>query len=192
MPQIKLLIQGYARLLKNGFQANAAVVLIQTDGKNIIADPGCDRKKLLAALKKEKLTTADIDVVFLTHGHIDHALLAGIFEHAAIVDELYVYEDNTITRHGGIIPDTDIKVIRTPGHVDGHCSLLADTTEGICAVAGDVFWWLENEKQELNINKPDNDPEHTNMQKLVASRKKLLAAADYIIPGHGKVFKVEK
>lgn len=163
--------------------------LIQTNGKNIIADPGCNRKKLLAALKKEKLTTADIDFVFLTHGHVDHTLLAGIFEHAAIVDELYVYENDTITKHGGIIPDTDIKVMRTPGHVDGHCSLLADTTEGIYAVAGDVFWWLENERQELNINKPDNEPEHMNQQQLITSRKNLLKLADYIIPGHGKMFK---
>ena len=31
-----------------------------------------------------------------------------------------------------------------------------------------------------------------NIQKLIASRKKLLELADYIIPGHGKMFKVEE
>lgn len=67
--------------------------------------------------------------------------------------------------------------------------MIVKTEEGVYAVAGDVFWWLNNEKQEINIDKPDNDPEHMNIQKLIKSRKKLLEIADYIIPGHGKMFK---
>ena len=30
------------------------------------------------------------------------------------------------------------------------------------------------------------------MEKLIASREKLLESADYIIPGHGKMFEVHK
>jgi glyoxylase-like metal-dependent hydrolase (beta-lactamase superfamily II) len=146
----------------------------------------------LKVLKKEKLKTSDIDFVFLTHGHTDHSLLAGIFENAKIVDELYVYQKDIITKHDGVIPDTDLKVIRTPGHMEEHCSLIVETKKGVYAVAGDVFWWSENEKQEIDINKPDNDPEHMNIQKLIASRKKILELADYIIPGHGKMFKIKK
>lgn len=188
MAEVKILIEGYAKPLKNGWLANSSVVLIKSNGKNIIADPGFEREKLLNALKKEKLKTSDIDFVFLTHGHIDHSLLAGIFENAKIVDELYVYQKDTITEHNGVIPDTDLKVIRTPGHMEEHCSLIVGTEKGVYAVAGDVFWWLENEKQVIDINKPDNDPEHMNIQKLIASRKKLLELADYVIPGHGKMF----
>lgn len=192
MAEIKILIEGYAKPTKNGWLANSSVVFVKSNGKNIIADPGFDREKLLKELGKEKLKTSDIDFVFLTHGHIDHSVLAGIFENAKMIDELYVYQKDIIIKHHGVIPGTDLKVIRTPGHMEEHCSLIAKTKQGVYAVAGDVFWWLENEKQEIDINKPDNDPEHMNIRKLVTSRKKLLELADYIIPGHGKMFKVEK
>lgn len=192
MTEVKILIEGHAKPLKNGWLANSSVVLIKSNGKNIITDPGLDREKLLNVLKNEKLKTSDINFVFLTHGHIDHSLLAGIFENAKIVDELYVYQKDVITKHNGVIPDTDLKVIRTPGHMEEHCSLIVKTEKGVYAVAGDVFWWSENEKQEININKPDNDPEHMDIQKLIASRKKILELADYIIPGHGKMFKIKK
>ena len=152
MGEVKILIEGYAKSLKNGWQANSSVVLIKSNGKIIIADPGCEREKLLISLKKEKLKTSDVNFVFLTHGHTDHSLLAGIFENAQIVDELYVYEKDAITKHGGVIPGTGLKIIRTPGHMEEHCSLIAETEKGVYAVAGDVFWWLENEKQEININ----------------------------------------
>jgi glyoxylase-like metal-dependent hydrolase (beta-lactamase superfamily II) len=192
MAEVKILIEGYAKPLKNGWLANSSVVLIKSNGENIITDPGPDREKLLNVFKKEKLKTSDIDFVFLTHGHTDHSLLAGIFENAKIVDELYVYQKDVITRHDGVIPGTDLKVIRTPGHMEEHCSLIVETEKGVYAVAGDVFWWSENEKQEIDINKPDNDPEHMNIQKLIASRKKILELADYIIPGHGKMVKIKK
>lgn len=109
-----------------------------------------------------------------------------------MVDELYIYEKNIITKHNGVIPGSGLKVIRTPGHMEEHCSLIVETKKGVCAVAGDVFWWMENERQEIDINKPDNDPEHMNSQKLIASRKKILEIADWIIPGHGRMFKVKK
>ncbi|MCK5476386.1 MAG: MBL fold metallo-hydrolase [Candidatus Aenigmarchaeota archaeon] len=192
MAEIKILIEGYARQIEDGWQASSTVVLIESKEKKIIADPGFDRKKLLGVLKKENLRTSDIDFVFLSHGHIDHALLAGIFENAKVVDALYVYQKDNILEHNGEIPETDVKVIQTPGHKEEHCSLLVKTEKGTYAVAGDVFWWMENEKQEVDINKPDGDTEHTDIEKLIASRKKLLELADYIIPGHGKMFKVEK
>jgi len=192
MAEVKVLIEGYAKETKDGWTSNSTVTLVKSNGKNIIVDPGFNRSKLLNSLKKENLETKDIDYVFLTHDHPDHVLLAGLFENAKVIDELYVYYDGTIAKHGGVIPGTDLKVIRTPGHMEEHCSLVVPTQQGTYVVAGDVFWWLENEKQEVNINKPDNDPEHMNLQKLVASRKKVLEIADYIIPGHGKMFKVKK
>jgi len=191
MNTIKILIEGYAKETKRGWLANSTVVFIQSNEKNIIVDPGCNRERLLKAFSDNNLKIGDIDYVFLTHGHVDHVLLAGIFENATIIDELYIYKKDILNKHGGIIPETDLKVIRTPGHKEEHCSLIANTEDGVFAVAGDVFWWLDNEKQEVNIDKPDNDPEHMNIQKLVESRKKLLEIADYIIPGHGKMFKTK-
>jgi len=192
MAEVTVLLEGYAKETKNGWTANSTVTLVKSNGKKIIVDPGWNRAKLLESLKRENLKTKDVDYVFLTHNHPDHVLLAGIFENAKIVDELYIYFEDVITKHGGVIPDTELKIIRTPGHMEEHCSLVVPTREGTCVVAGDVFWWLDNEKQEVNINKPDNDVEHMNLQKLIASRKNILEIADYVIPGHGKMFKVKK
>jgi glyoxylase-like metal-dependent hydrolase (beta-lactamase superfamily II) len=192
MNEVKVLIEGYAKQLKNGWTASSTTTLIKSNGKNIIVDPGCNKVKLLNSLKKENLKSKDIDYVFLTHNHPDHALLAGMFENAKVIDELYVYCGDVIAKHGGVIPDTDLKIIRTPGHMEEHCSLVVPAKQGTYVVAGDVFWWLENEKQEVSISKPDNDPEHMDLQKLIASRKKILEIADFVIPGHGKMFKVKK
>jgi glyoxylase-like metal-dependent hydrolase (beta-lactamase superfamily II) len=67
-----------------------------------------------------------------------------------------------------------------------------ETQEGVYAVAGDVFWWLDGQDQIVDVNKPDNDPEHMNIEKLIASRKKLIEMADFIIPGHGKMFRKKR
>jgi len=192
MNEIKVLIEGYAKSLENGWIANSSVTIIKSQGNIVITDPGCDREKLLEELKKEGLQTTYINFVFLTHGHADHSALAGIFENAKIVDEFYVYQKDTIIKHEGTIPGTDLRVIRTPGHIQGHCSLSIETEQGIYVVAGDVFWWSESEEQIVDINKPDGDQEYMNMESLIASRKKLIELADYIIPGHGKMFKVVK
>ncbi len=80
MTTIKILIEGYAKKLEKGWVASSTVCLITSGNKKIITDPGCNRTKLLDALKKEGLTTNDIDYVFLSHCHPDHILLAGIFE----------------------------------------------------------------------------------------------------------------
>jgi glyoxylase-like metal-dependent hydrolase (beta-lactamase superfamily II) len=192
MAEVKVLIEGYAKQVKNGWLASSTVTLVKSNGKNIIVDPGCNRKKLVTSIKKEGLKISDIDYVFLTHNHPDHVLLAGMFENAKLIDELYVYHGDVIAKHGGAILGTGLKIIRTPGHMEEHCSLVVHAREGTYVVAGDVFWWLENEKREVNVSKPDNDPEHMDLQKLIASRKKVLQMADWIIPGHGKMFRVSK
>ena len=192
MAEVKVLIEGYAKQTKEGWAASSTVTLVRSNGMVIIADPGCNRPKLMAALKKEELRTEDVDYVFLTHNHPDHVFLAGIFQNAGAVDELYVYSSDVITKHNGTIPGTELKIIRTPGHMEEHCSLVVPTERGVCVVAGDAFWWLGNEKQEVQIDKPDDDPEHMNLKKLIESRKKILEIADYVIPGHGKMFRVHK
>ncbi len=190
MNKVKVLIEGYAKQLEDGWQANSSVVLIKSNDKNIICDPGCGKKELLGALKKEGLEISDIDFVFLTHGHIDHSFLAGIFDQAGIIDEIYVYKKDFSIEHNGIIPGTDLEIIHTPGHVEDHCSLVVKTERGIYSVAGDIFCWLQDEEQTIDIDKPDSDTEHMDMKKLVESRKKIIQISDYIIPGHGKIFKV--
>lgn len=191
MNKIKVLIQGYAKEIKNGWLASSTVTLIQSNDKNIIVDPGCNRKKLLEELAKISLKVADIDFVLLTHSHTDHTLLAGIFENAKVLDNEEIYNNDEQISYDNKILGADLEIIQTPGHTNDHCSLIIKTNEGIYVVAGDVFWWMDEEEQKIDINKPDQ-AHPANMEQLVESRKKILEIADYIIPGHGKIFKVKK
>ena len=52
MAQVKVLIEGYAKKLENGWIASSTTCLVTTKNKKIIADPGCNRKKLLEALER--------------------------------------------------------------------------------------------------------------------------------------------
>ena len=193
MNKIKVLIQGYAKEIEGGYLASSTVTLIQSNGKNIIVDPGCNRKKLLEALTNNDLKPADIDFVLLTHNHTDHTLLAGIFENAKVLNPEEIYDNDNQTEHNNKIPGTDLEMIQTPGHAPEHCSLIVPVEKETYVVAGDVFWWTDDETQEIDIEKEDQvHPEEVDMQKLIESRKKLLEIGDYIIPGHGKMFKVEK
>ena len=85
MAEVKILIEGYAKKMQSRWVASSTTCLIIAEDKKIIADPGCNRKKLFEALKKENLTTDDIDYVFLSHCHPDHILLAGVFGKAKFI-----------------------------------------------------------------------------------------------------------
>jgi len=196
MAEVKVLIQGYARE-KDGFEeASSTTTLILEKDLNIIVDPGMNRELLLSMLKKEKLSVKDINYVILTHTHIDHALLAGIFEKAIILDDVSQYSfDGKIREHSGKVPGTNIKIIKTPGHDQFHCSVLIDTEDlGKVVIAGDVIWWGDNEEQKTDRESIINhiDPYVKNEKQLTESRNKILDIANYIIPGHGKMFKVSR
>ena len=193
MNKVKVLIQGYAKEIENGWLASSTVTLVQADDKNIIVDPGCNRKKLIEALLNNNLKPSDIDFVLLTHNHGDHALLAGIFENAKVLTPGEIYDNDNQAEQENKIPGTDLEIIQTPGHSPEHCSLVVPTEEGAYIVAGDVFWWTDDEEQKIDVEREDDAHlAEVNMKKLIESRKKVLEIADFIIPGHGKMFKVEK
>lgn len=194
MANIKLLIQGYARKLKGGYIASPAVVLIRTNGLNILVDPGSNQARLKAALKREKISPTDIDLIFLTHFHLDHILNIRLFPEAIILDVDTIYQGDKGVLYKKFIPGTEVQVIETPGHAHEHGVLIIDTEEGRVGVSGDIFWWNEGEKQKTDYKSLvyKKDPYTKNWKQLVASRRQLLKLADWIIPGHGMIFKVEK
>ena len=194
MVEVKVLVEGYAREEAGALFASPTCTLIRTNGKTILVDPGANKKLLLDALAKENLALEDIDIIFLSHYHLDHVLNIRLFPAKDIYDGAIIWSDDKETEYEGTIPGTDVKVIPTPGHADEHCSLLVEAEQGKVCVAGDVFWWMDNEEQitdaEILINRKDQYA--NNLETLKESRKKLLALADFIIPGHGKMFQVQK
>ncbi len=196
MAKIKVLIKGYAKEVNGEEFASSTTTLIQDSNLNVVVDPGMNRKALLNGLAKEGLKPEDINFVIVTHTHLDHSLLAGIFKNAKILDDNSIYSFNgKIAEHEGKVPNTDIEIISTPGHDPFHCSVLVDTTEyGKVAVAGDVFWWVDGQEQKTDKQSllEHKDPYVKDEPVLIKSRQKLLETVDYIIPGHGKMFKIIK
>lgn len=73
--------------------------------------------------------------------------------------------------------------------------LVANTDKGKVVVAADIFWWNDQEKQQIDdaealINKEDHFTKDG--EALKKSRRKVLEIADWIIPGHGKMFRNPK
>lgn len=191
MAEVKVLIEGYAKETENGWVASSTTTLVKESGKYILVDPGKNRKLLLGRLSKEGLCPTDISFVFMTHYHVDHNLLMGIFSKAKVLDDETIYDEDRETAHQSVIPGTKIKIIKTPGHERFHGSLVVPTPDGVVVVAGDVFWWADDEKQKTDQKGllEHRDPFVKDEKALLASRKKLLRIADWIIPGHGRMFK---
>ena len=190
--RVYVLIEGYAREIEGGWLASSTVTLIETEGIKVVVDPGVNRARLLDEMTKRNISISDIDYVFMTHYHPDQNLLVGMFEHAVVIDDELLYENDKQVEHNRIIPGTGIKILSTPGHEDFHGSLLVDTKEGKTVVAGDVFWWADEEKQIIEADEllSHKDPFVKDGKKLRSSREMILETADWVIPGHGKKFKV--
>lgn len=189
MSKVEILVQGYVRKEGRGERGSSSAVLVQEKELNIIVDPGLAREPLATGLQKVGLKPEDIHYVLLTHYHPDHAFGAAWFPRAKIIDYESIYEGDLVAKHDGFVPGTELAIIHTPGHSAEHCSLTVPTDKGMVVVAGDVFWWYENEEQTLDIKR--SDPYAQDQAGLQASRAKVLKLADFLIPGHGRVMKVK-
>jgi glyoxylase-like metal-dependent hydrolase (beta-lactamase superfamily II) len=193
MNEFKIIIRGYAQKEASGrYKATSTTVLVHSQGKFVLFDPGLHPNELKTAFSMENITIDDIDIVTATHSHLDHSRNRRLFDKAKFQDLFSIYKAEKKTAERIFIPETAIEVIHTPGHVDKHFSLLVDTSSGKYAIAGDVFWWEDGEEQKVDIlsliEHPDPIAKDQNL--LQSSRKKLLDMTDFIIPGHGDVFPV--
>ncbi len=147
-------------------------------------DPGVldSQKILIDKLKEQGLSVDDIDVVCITHSHIDHYRNIGMFPDAKTLEYFGLWDKNAVEDWKENFSD-DIRIIKTPGHNYDGITLLVTTDKGVVAICGDVFW-----KKDY----PENDPYASDKDGLMKSRKKVLQFADYIVPGHAGIYKVEK
>ena len=180
MATVKILFPGYSSADSGGHSCSN-IILVQDGGHNIIVDPGTlpDQNILVEKLRVEGLTPADIDIVYLTHSHLDHFRSLGLFPQAKILDYWGWWQGDVCTDSDSRITD-DIEMILTPGHSTDGTSWLVKTAAGTMAICGDVFW---------RENFPNPDPYAVDLKTLAASRQKVLTLADWVIPGHGPMFR---
>jgi len=171
-------------------RADCTITLIKSD-VNVLVDTGNpqDGEELVRLLAAEGLSPSDISVVVCTHGHSDHTGNNGLFPHALFVVGREILQGDLFTIHDfGQTPyviNDEIEVIATPGHSSPDVSVLAKTPEGLVAVAGDLFESEgDREHEELWRSRSENP----DLQR--RSREMVLRIADFIVPGHGGMFRV--
>lgn len=186
MAEVKILIEGYTTADKPGEEEKTCptITLVRDQNLVIVVDPGVleNQSILVDALKREGLSLEDVNVVFLTHSHIDHFRNAGIFPNAKVIEYYGVWDKNKVEDRENQLTE-NIEIIETPGHNYTSLTLLVKTNLGKVAICGDIFW---------KENYPEIDEYADDPEKLKETRKKLLEIADYIIPGHAGMFKVKK
>jgi len=187
MAEVKILIEGFTNADSSEGQEEktcSTISLIRDDGINIIVDPGVldSQQDLIDKLREEGLSIDDIDIVFITHSHMDHYRNIGMFPKAKALDYWGLWDGQSVDDYPDQITD-NIEVIKTPGHNYDCLTLLVKTDKGVIAVVGDVFW---------KENYPEKDPYASDLEKLEESRKKVLELADYIIPGHGGMYEIRR
>ena len=138
MAEVKILIEGYTNADKNDSDKKeitcSTITLIRDNNLNIIVDPGVleNQQILTDALKREGLFINDINIVCITHSHIDHYRNVGMFSNAKTLEFFGLWEGNSVSEWKENFSD-DIKIIKTPGHNYDGITLLVKTDKGIIA-----------------------------------------------------------
>ena len=190
--EISVLTEGYViDLAGGGYRASPSMVLIEGGGKRVLVDPGADRGGLLSGLSGRGFRPDEIDLIFVTHPHLDHILNIGLFSEAEVCDLNFVYRGDEEIPYGNFLPGTGVEVFSTPGHSLDHASLLVPSGGETWLVAGDLFWWKDGAIQRTDRKSllALEDEMAYDLAALRASRAKALERADVIVPGHGKAFR---
>lgn len=167
--------------LRPGVRSTCTLV---RDGELVaVVDPGLapSQAAILDPLRALGLGPEEVTDVVLSHHHPDHTVNAALFPDAAIHDHWAVYRGDTWDSREceGAELSQSVRLWRTPGHSAEDVSTVVGTPEGI-AVATHL-WWTDSG--------PADDPYAPDRDALRASRERVLAVADLIIPGHGAPFR---
>ncbi|MEU8005387.1 MBL fold metallo-hydrolase [Catellatospora sp. NPDC049111] len=178
---LDILATGYTS--STGPGVAATVSLVRDGDLRIVFDPGmvAHPSVILDALAALGLSAADVTDVVLSHHHPDNVMNAGLFVTARMHDHKAIYRGHEWTdrdAEGHAFSDS-IRLISTPGHSHEDITLLAGTADGVVALAGDLWWRADG---------PADDPVSPDRAQLRASRERVLALADLVVPGHGAPF----
>ena len=176
------LVSGYAR--EDG-HVGSSVTLIRDGDALIVADPGmvARRGRILEPLRRLGVAAGDVTHVFLSHHHPDHTMNVALFPRAEVVDFWARYRDDLWLDHDGdgyhLSPHAQLWL--TPGHTQADASLIVEAADGVYALTH--LWWRGDRTPRI-------DPLAWDQAALEVGRARVLAAADVVIPGHGRPFRI--
>lgn len=180
MPKVFLLKPGSILRDESGriLDARSSVTLIVSGARRMVADTGQvgEGEQILCALEELDLTPEDIDLIINTHSHPDHCGNNHLFTGAEV---LTPEEGETIA--------PGVRVMETPGHTMDSISLVATCVgeKMRIVVAGDALPTLGNFQKDLP------PAFHVDRDLAIASMKRIIGAADVVVPGHDRPFFVK-
>ncbi|XP_050308325.1 metallo-beta-lactamase domain-containing protein 1 [Anthonomus grandis grandis] len=191
--QIKVLFPGFSVLKDNIMEANCSCTLIKGP-INCIIDTmtSWDGPKLVEALKENCLSPSDINYVICTHGHSDHIGCNYLFRNAIHIVGFSISQRDKYFLSTDFSQGDEYKifegcsVVPTPGHTLQDVTVIFKNDKGVYAITGDLFEKEEDLSDESIWISAGSDSEELQRK----NRQKILEIADFIVPGHGSMFRV--
>ena len=152
-----------------------------------------DRETLVGLLSAENVQVEDITHVICTHGHPDHTGNNNLFTSAKLhIVGHSIYHRDTYLEHefskgkSYQLDGKDLVVAPTPGHTLDSVCVLVNTREGRVCLAGDLFEKVEDIEDTSIWKEAGSESEICQ----ITNRSKVLFNSDFIVPGHGPMFRV--
>lgn len=207
--EYSVLLKGNNTRTSIGALGASSVTMVESHGERILIDVTHygRRRLLLNALSKKNLSPEDIDIVILTHLHWDHALNVDLFKNSRIYlseNELdynsricaedpftirnfkkLIDQKNIIYAKDGDYISSELKIVDTRGHTEGHISVAAGNPNDGFIATGDSI----TNMRAWHRNRPDIvlfDEKYA--LKSVEETKKL--GYKVVIPGHDPPFTI--
>ena len=163
----------------------ASICTLVRDGTVVaVVDPGLapSQEAILEPLRGLGLDASDVTDVVISHHHPDHALNVALFPAARVHDHWAIYDFagrwDDVESEGRVLSPS-VTLIRTPGHSNEDISTVVGTPDGVVVLTH--LWWT--------AATPIEDPYAPDPALLRASRARVLAFADLVVPGHGAPFR---
>ncbi|MBD3387451.1 MAG: MBL fold metallo-hydrolase [Candidatus Altiarchaeales archaeon] len=159
---------------------SSSCVIVDTGGRG-------DEQLILDRLGEEGVNPSEVEYVICTHWHPDHTSNNHLFKDAnLIIGETFwpPHENSNHSTWDNNVKEIEgVEIIRTPGHVPEHLSVIAHAHKEY-VIAGDAFY-------EDDLRKGKIPQAYSNKKQFKESLKKVIQTADVIIPGHGRVIELD-
>jgi glyoxylase-like metal-dependent hydrolase (beta-lactamase superfamily II) len=160
-----------------------SIGLVLDGDQAIVIDPGfvADRDAFIASVHATGVSPTEITDVVFSHHHPDHTVNAALFPAARIHDHWAIYRNDLwhAREADGSLVSPSVRLIRTPGHTPEDITTLVGTSMDLVAF---THAWPTDEQPDDGRSAPD--PTF-----VLASRRRIVAAATLVIPGHGPGFR---
>jgi glyoxylase-like metal-dependent hydrolase (beta-lactamase superfamily II) len=172
---------------KEAIQYASSTVTLIDDGFLILVDTGLeeDWPLIKAGIEEAGFHTSEINVIVNTHLHVDHVGCNNKFKAKKYAHPKEIQRVNAqgYTPSPRKISEKTL-VLETPGHVDGHISIVFK--EGRIVMAGDAIPTRDHYARRIIPRV------HSDAEMAMKSLLKILKIADVIVPGHDEPIKVTR